>query len=103
MEIIEFKSSRIISFQSGSLPPVAVQNAKVNKEDFPSTSDTAGQENEKEWDFLFSPQQYDDEISLEQFECRALTTEKMQEYGIKASIIRQDIIERALQWEKEHV
>ena len=47
------------------------------------------------WDFIFSPEKFDKEIGLEQFsgECPAL--EQMQDLGIKASLVRQDLIERA--------
>ena len=44
---------------------------------------------------MFSPEKFDQEISLDQFNGQGLPLEQMQHLGIKASLIRQDLIERA--------
>ena len=47
------------------------------------------------WDFIFSPDKFDREISLDQFNGDGLPLEELQILGIKASRIRQELIERA--------
>ena len=47
------------------------------------------------WDFIFSPDKFDREIDIDQFSNKGLPLEDMQHQGYKASIIRQDLIERA--------
>ena len=47
------------------------------------------------WDFIFSPEKFDNEIGVEQFSGEGLPLEEMQHQGYKASIIRQDLIVRA--------
>ena len=47
------------------------------------------------WDFIFSPDKFDREIGLDQFNGECLPIEELQHQAIKASLIRQDLIERA--------
>ena len=54
-----------------------------------------------QWEFIFSPSQFDDNIDITQFQKCILSMEEMQELGIKASVIRQDVIELALKMEGE--
>ena len=53
------------------------------------------------WDFIFCPQQFDDEIDITQFQNTTLSMNEMRKFGIKASVIRQDVIELALKLETE--
>ena len=46
----------------------------------------------QQWDFIFSPDKFDREIGLEQFNSEGLSLDEMQHHGYKASIIRQDLI-----------
>ena len=45
------------------------------------------------WEFIFSPDKFDREIGLEQFSGDGLPLEELQHQGIKASLIRQTLIE----------
>ena len=47
------------------------------------------------WDFIFSPDKFDREIGLDQFSKDGLPLQELQHNGIKASFIRQVLIERA--------
>ena len=55
---------------------------------------SAGDDGE-EWNFIFSPEQVDAEIGLDQFQKIYLYVEDMQTRGIEASMIRQDLLNRA--------
>ena len=47
------------------------------------------------WDFIFSPDKFDREVSLEQFSKNGLPLDEMKYQGMKASVVRQDLIQRA--------
>ena len=53
------------------------------------------------FEFLFCPEQFDEEIGLEQFQSRPLDMEAMRQYGIMASVVRQDAVMRAKQVEED--
>ena len=78
-----------------------VFTAKIAEDTFSLDQESVAASDTKEWDFLFSPDQEDKRIGEDQFQKEYLTKEEMQEYGIKVSLIRQGLLERALAWEKK--
>ena len=59
------------------------------------------QKNLKDWSFLFSPENQDENINLEQFQMNLLPDEERQECAIKASRARRAIVERAINMENQ--
>ena len=51
------------------------------------------------WDFIFSPAQFDESIDLTQFQANSLSVEEMKNYAIRASLVRQDILDLSLKLE----
>ena len=56
----------------------------------------------QQWEFIFSPDKFDSEIGIAQFNGESLPIDQMQHLGIKASLIRQDLIERAQKVNEVH-
>ena len=52
------------------------------------------------WSYIFAPDLFDKSVDISQFQAQPLTAEDMGQKGINVSIIRQDLIERAMKVEQ---
>ena len=59
-----------------------------------------GGEDEEEWQFQFCPEQFDVEMELEQLQPKPLGVEEMRQYGLLATVARQDILTQAKKMEE---
>lgn len=83
------------------MEPVEVMLASFTKEDFKPPPSKAKSSRKKPWAFLFCPKDFDDDISLEQFQISYLPEDQMLHHGRQATLVRQTLLERASKYESE--
>jgi len=100
LECNDYQWSGVISFNNGPVQEPLVKTANFSKEYFHTECSKSKGRPLKHWSFIFSPDDFDQEISLEQFQPQHLPVKDMQRYGQMATVIRQTLLERATEHEK---
>ena len=97
----EYKWSKVMSLGHQNYNEPQVFTAKIAEDTFSLDQESVVDPETQKWNFIFSPEQEDKEIAEDKFQKEHLSAEEMKEYGIKVSLIRQGLLERALAWEKK--
>ena len=85
-DLLEYKWSRIIRPSSIKDEELQIFDCAIDKSEMTQRPRNQGGR-EQEWSFLFCAEQFDDQVELAQFQPAPLGFEKMQRYGIMASVI----------------
>ena len=87
IESNDYLWSGVISLNTGPVEPPEIMKASFTKEFFePKPSKLRGRPL-KNWSFIFSPADFDDDISLEQFQAKHLSPKEMLNFGQMATVI----------------
>ena len=93
--LLVYEWSKVITIYNPKEQEFAVFKAEIDTDHMKTETKGPVGRPLQNWDFIFSPDKFDREIGLEQFNGECLPLEEMQHQGIKASLVRQDLIERA--------
>ena len=89
-EVISYKWSQVISISYMENDDGEVYNCSIDITELKKSKkeEDKADGDEEEWKFLFSPDHFDDDINIEQFQPQPFTAEEMQEYCLMSTIIR---------------
>lgn len=97
---VEYKWSQVLSLHYREyLEPPSFMNT-INYNHYMSDIKSAVGRPIQSWDYLFTPGHFDKSVDISQFQAQPLPVDDMEDYGIKVSLIRQELIERAMKAEQ---
>ena len=99
--LLQYKWSRVIAICHAKDENDAAQvyDCCIDKQEL-KKKQKGGGEDEEEWRFQFCPEQFDEEMGLEQLQPEPLDVEEMRQYGLLATVARQDILTQAKKMEE---
>jgi len=83
-----YEWSKVVPIYPEAVSPNQVYQAEIDTNHMKTATKAPRGRPLQQWDFIFSPDKFDREIGLEQFNGQGLPLEEMQSEAIKASLIR---------------
>ena len=94
-DLLVYEWSKVIRIYQLDESEVEVYKAEIDTQHMKTETKGPRGRPIQNWEFIFSPDKFDREIGLEQFNGECLPVDELQHQGIIASLARQEIIERA--------
>ena len=96
-EVLEYQWSQVLSL-SYEIPQHPIKHSvQIDVDSYiDDVKGAVGRPNDK-WSYIFTPEQFDKNIDISQFQAQPLGVEDLQHYGAKASVIRKQLLERAFE------
>ena len=86
--MLEFDWSGVISIYKIAEQEIQIITAEIDTDHMKTATKGPRGRPVQTWDFIFSPEKFDREIGLNQFNGECLPIEELQHQAIKASLIR---------------